>query len=77
LLVALGGVKKMKSTDGDGASPFAWEKAKYVVVGFALIAGYALLITEEMHRLHANIWKNFPWNDWMYEPESAENGKPE
>ena len=32
--------------------------------------GKALLITEEMHRLHVNLWKNFPWNDWMYEPEN-------
>ena len=29
--------------------------------------GKTLLITEEMHRLHFNVWKNFPWNDWMYE----------
>ncbi|MBO4327766.1 MAG: 1-acyl-sn-glycerol-3-phosphate acyltransferase [Clostridia bacterium] len=29
--------------------------------------GKMLLITEEMHRLHYNTWKNFPWNDWMYE----------
>lgn len=30
-------------------------------------AGKMLLITEEMHRYHYNSWKNFPWNDWMYE----------
>ncbi len=29
--------------------------------------GKMLLITEEMHRLHYNYWKNFPWCDWMYE----------
>ena len=29
--------------------------------------GKLLLITEEMHRLHYNVWKNFKWNDWMYE----------
>ena len=29
--------------------------------------GKLLLITEEMHRYHYNTWKNFPWNDWMYE----------
>ena len=29
--------------------------------------GKLLLITEEMHRYHFNSWKNFPWNDWMYE----------
>ncbi len=29
--------------------------------------GKMLLITEEMHRYHYNIWKNFKWNDWMYE----------
>ena len=28
--------------------------------------GKMLLITEEMHRYHYNTWKNFPWNDWMY-----------
>ena len=32
--------------------------------------GKVLLLTEEMHRLHVNAWKNFPWFDWMYE------GKP-
>jgi hypothetical protein len=29
--------------------------------------GKLLLITEGMHRRHYNIWKNFKWNDWMYE----------
>ncbi len=29
--------------------------------------GKMLLLTEEMHRLHVNEWKNFPWNDFMYE----------
>ena len=29
--------------------------------------GKMLLITEEMHRLHVNLWKNFPWNDGLYE----------
>ncbi len=29
--------------------------------------GKMLLLTEEMHRLHYNYWKNFPWCDWMYE----------
>lgn len=28
--------------------------------------GKILLLVEEMHRLHVNTWKNFPWNDWMY-----------
>ena len=27
----------------------------------------ALLLTEEMHRLHVNTWKNFPWYDYMYD----------
>ncbi len=27
------------------------------------IVGKALLVTEEMHRLHVNQWKNFPWAD--------------
>ena len=25
-----------------------------------------LLIVEEMHRLHVNNWKNYPWNAYMY-----------
>ena len=25
------------------------------------------LLVEEMHRLHVNLYKNFPWNDYMYE----------
>ncbi|MBP5312667.1 MAG: 1-acyl-sn-glycerol-3-phosphate acyltransferase [Clostridia bacterium] len=29
--------------------------------------GKMLLLTEEMHRLHVNDWKNFPWNDYMYQ----------
>ena len=29
--------------------------------------GKMLLITEEMHRYHYNVWKNFRWNDRMYE----------
>ena len=29
--------------------------------------GKILLIVEEMHRLHVNRWKNFPWFDYMYE----------
>ena len=28
----------------------------------------ALLLVEEMHRLHVNAWKNFPWFDYLYEP---------
>ena len=31
------------------------------------IVGKLLLVTEEMHRLHFNTWKNFPWNADMYE----------
>ena len=27
---------------------------------------------EEMHRLHFNTWKNFPWNDYMYEGTELE-----
>lgn len=29
--------------------------------------GYIMLLIEEMHRLHVNTWKNFKWNDYMYE----------
>lgn len=28
--------------------------------------GYIQLLVEEMHRLHVNLLKNFPWNDYMY-----------
>ena len=28
--------------------------------------GKVLMLTEEMHRLHVNKWKNFPWFDDMY-----------
>lgn len=27
------------------------------------VVGKILLLTEEMHRLHANIWKRFPWDE--------------
>ena len=33
--------------------------------------GKVLLLTEEMHRLHVNTWKNFSWFDYAY-PEKAE-----
>ena len=26
-------------------------------------------LIEEMHRLHVNYFKNFPWNDWMYKED--------
>ena len=29
--------------------------------------GKVLMLTEEMHRLHVNRFKNFPWFDYMYE----------
>ncbi|MCQ2159135.1 MAG: 1-acyl-sn-glycerol-3-phosphate acyltransferase [Bacteroidales bacterium] len=29
--------------------------------------GKMLLLTEEMHRLHVNTWKNFPWCDHLYQ----------
>lgn len=28
--------------------------------------GKTLILIEEMHRLHVNSWKNFPWNDHLY-----------
>ncbi|MCR5056683.1 MAG: 1-acyl-sn-glycerol-3-phosphate acyltransferase [Clostridia bacterium] len=34
--------------------------------------GKMLLLTEEMHRLHVNDWKNFSWNDYMYAPDTSE-----
>ena len=36
------------------------------------IVGKIILVVEEMHRLHFNTWKNFPWNDYMYEESKAE-----
>ena len=39
--------------------------------------GKMLLITEEMHRYHYNTWKNFPWNDWMYEGMQLGIDKPD
>ena len=29
--------------------------------------GYIYMLIQEMHRLHVNYWKNFPWFDYMYE----------
>ena len=29
--------------------------------------GKFLLLVEEMHRYHVNYYKNFSWNDYMYE----------
>ena len=29
--------------------------------------GKAFILVQEMHRLHVNKFKNFPWNDYMYE----------
>jgi ribosomal protein S27AE len=29
--------------------------------------GKLLLLTEEMHRLHVNSWKCFPWDEYLYE----------
>ena len=31
------------------------------------VVGKAIMVTEEMHRLHINNWKNFKWFDYMYE----------
>ena len=36
------------------------------------IVGKIILVTEEMHRLHFNTWKNFPWNDYMYKGTELE-----
>ncbi|MCQ2792117.1 MAG: 1-acyl-sn-glycerol-3-phosphate acyltransferase [Bacilli bacterium] len=30
------------------------------------VVGKTLLLVEEMHRLHVNRWKNFPWFDYLY-----------
>ena len=30
----------------------------------------AILVVEEMHRLHVNAWKNFPWFDYMYKEDN-------
>jgi len=34
--------------------------------------GKMLLLVEEMHRLHVNVWKNFPWCDYMYKGTELE-----
>ena len=31
------------------------------------VVGKILLLVEEMHRYHVNFYKNFKWNDYMYE----------
>ena len=36
-------------------------------IPYERIVGKALILTEEMHRLHVNSWKNFPWYDYMYD----------
>lgn len=36
------------------------------------VVGKIILVTEEMHRLHFNTWKNFPWNDYMYQGTELE-----
>ena len=35
--------------------------------------GKMLLLTEEMHRLHVNTWKNFSWLDYLYSEKQEEN----
>ena len=32
------------------------------------------MLIEEMHRLHVNYYKNFPWNDYMYKGTELEKG---
>lgn len=44
VLVALGGVRKMKASGGEFVSPFSWNRFKYVVGGFTMIAVYAFLM---------------------------------
>ena len=39
--------------------------------------GKMLLITEEMHRYHYNVWKNLPWYDYMYEGLQLGVDRPE
>ena len=36
------------------------------------IVSKIIFVTEEMHRLHFNTWKNFPWNDYMYKGTELE-----
>ena len=36
------------------------------------VVGKIILVVEEMHRLHFNTWKNFPWNDYMYKGTELE-----
>ena len=34
--------------------------------------GKSLILVEEMHRLHVNTWKNFPWNNHLYKGTELE-----
>ena len=43
-------------------------KGEYVeIIPKHRIAGKVTLLIEEMHRYHVNFYKNFKWNDYMYE----------
>lgn len=33
------------------------------------------MLIEEMHRLHVNFYRNFPWNDWMYRGTELEKSE--
>lgn len=52
-----------------GTDRFAFYEGKNMaeIIPDDPVTGKVLLIVEEMHRYHYNIWKNFPWYDYMYE----------
>ena len=43
-----------------------YQNEMIVFYPFDKSVGKCMMITEEMHRLHFNTWKNFPWNAYMY-----------
>ena len=45
-----------------------YNKGEYVeIIPKNRISGKVTLLIEEMHRYHVNFYKNFKWNDYMYE----------
>ena len=44
ILVLIGGIRKMNAAGEEAVSPIQWEKFRYVLAGFAIIVGYAVLM---------------------------------
>ena len=41
----------------------------YLFYDNSVPVGKSIMVVEEMHRLHVNYWKNFPWFSYMYEED--------